>query len=148
MHYEIYLNLYFPKPFFNYFPGISIKISWLSCLSMFCKKIAFKAFSQLTGKHICWNLCFNKVPSWKLKLCKFIKKESVEQVFSRQFCERLKIKVKTLIWWRLPTKILSKSLVNFILYLDYQSFGLGLYQQPPYKRCHWDKLSTFNIFLE
>ena len=31
---------------------------------VFCKQGVFKTFVKFTGKHLCWNLFFNKVESW------------------------------------------------------------------------------------
>ena len=39
---------------------------------------------KFTGKHLCQNLFFNKVAG---AACNFIKKESLAQVFSCEFCE-------------------------------------------------------------
>ena len=30
---------------------------------VFCKKDVLKNFTKFTGKHLCWNICFNKVAS-------------------------------------------------------------------------------------
>ena len=46
-----------------------------------------KNFAKFTGKH-CVSLFLNKVPG--LKACNFIKKETLAQVFSCEFCETLK----------------------------------------------------------
>ena len=39
---------------------------------VFCKKGVFKNFKYITGKHLCWNLIFNKAPGlrslWKKRL--------------------------------------------------------------------------------
>ena len=32
-----------------------------SCLEVFCKEVAFINFANFTGKHLCWNLIFNKI---------------------------------------------------------------------------------------
>ena len=40
-------------------------------------------FTKFTGKHLCQSLFFNKVSG----VCNFIKKESLAQVFSCEFCK-------------------------------------------------------------
>ena len=47
-------------------------------------------FTKLTGKHLCQSLLFNKVADLKPEACNFIKKETVAQVFSCEFCEIFK----------------------------------------------------------
>ena len=51
---------------------------------MFCIKSVLRNFSKFTGKHLCPRLFFNKVADL---VCNFIKKESVAQVLSCEFCE-------------------------------------------------------------
>ena len=51
---------------------------------VFYKKGVLRSFTKLTGKHLCQSLFFNKVAS------NFIKKETLAQVFSCQFCETSK----------------------------------------------------------
>ena len=48
------------------------------------RKGVLRNFAKLTGKHLCQSLIFNKVTG---KACNFIKKESLAQVFSCEFCE-------------------------------------------------------------
>ena len=50
---------------------------------MFYKFDVLKNFSKFKGKHLCWSLFLNKVT----KACNFIKKETLVQVFSCEFCE-------------------------------------------------------------
>ena len=50
---------------------------------VFCKKGVLKNFTKFTGKHLCQSLFFNKVAG----PCNFIKKETLAQVFSCEFCE-------------------------------------------------------------
>ena len=45
---------------------------------MFCKKGALRNFAKFTGKHLCQSLC------------NFIKKETLVQVFSCDFCKIFK----------------------------------------------------------
>ena len=54
---------------------------------MFCEKVVRKNISKFTGKHLCQNLFFNKVASLRPAACTFIKKETLAQVFSYEFCE-------------------------------------------------------------
>ena len=49
---------------------------------MFCKKGVLRNFSEFTGKHLCQSIFFNKVEGLN-----FIKKETLAQVFSYEFCE-------------------------------------------------------------
>ena len=50
---------------------------------VFCKKGVLRNFSKFTGKHLCQSLFLIKLP----KACIFIKKETLAQVFSCEFCE-------------------------------------------------------------
>ena len=51
---------------------------------VFCKRGVLKNFAKFTGKQLCQSLFFNKVAGGA---CNFIKKESLAQVFSCEFCE-------------------------------------------------------------
>ena len=55
--------------------------------NVFCKKGAFKNFTKFTGKHLRQSLFLNKVAGLKPQACNFIKKETLAQVFSCEFCE-------------------------------------------------------------
>ena len=48
------------------------------------RKGVFRNFAKFTGKHLCQSLFFNKVAGLA---CNFIKKETLAQVFSCEFCE-------------------------------------------------------------
>ena len=48
----------------------------------FCKKALFRNFAKITGKNLCQNLYFNKVQASNI-----IKIETLEQVFSCEFCK-------------------------------------------------------------
>ena len=50
---------------------------------VFCKKGVLRNFAKFTGKHLCQSLFFN----CRLEACNFIKKESLAQAFSCEFCE-------------------------------------------------------------
>ena len=51
------------------------------------KKGVLRTFTKFTGKNLCQSLFFNKVPGIRLEVCSFIKKETLVQVFSYEFCE-------------------------------------------------------------
>ena len=48
------------------------------------KKGVLRNFAKLTGKHLCQSLFLNKVTG---AACNFIKKDTLAQVFSCEFCE-------------------------------------------------------------
>ena len=54
------------------------------------KEGVLRNFAKLPGKHLCQRLIFNKVAA-QVKAFNFIKKESLAQVFSCEFCEISKI---------------------------------------------------------
>ena len=71
----------------NYKMGISVTLFGeftSSRREVFCKNGVLKNIAKFTGKHLCQRLFFNKVAglAWN-----FIKKESLAQVFSCEFCE-------------------------------------------------------------
>ena len=51
---------------------------------VFCKKGVLRNFARFTGKHLRQRFFFNKVAD---QACNFIKKESLVQVLSCEFCE-------------------------------------------------------------
>ena len=51
---------------------------------VFCKNGVLRNFAKSTGKHLCQSLFFNKVA---VEASNFIKKETVAQVFSLEFCK-------------------------------------------------------------
>ena len=51
---------------------------------VFCRKGVLRNFAKFTGKHLCQSLFFSKVAGLA---CNFIKKETLAQVFSCEFCE-------------------------------------------------------------
>ena len=53
-----------------------------SCSELFCKKRVLKYFVKLSGKHLCHSLVFNEVAG----LAILLKKETLAQVFHREFC--------------------------------------------------------------
>ena len=52
---------------------------------VFCKKGVLRNFPKFTGKYLCQSLFFNKVVGLRPGI--FIKKETMAQVFSCEFCE-------------------------------------------------------------
>ena len=74
---------YFEKrPVHHYIPTIHNRRS--SCPEVFFKKGVLRNFAKFTGEHLCQSLFFNKVAGGA---CNFIKKETLAQVFSCEFCE-------------------------------------------------------------
>ena len=67
----------------QYTPLLAMTIFRSSRPYVFCKKGVLSA--KFTGKHLCQSPFFNKVED--LQACNFIKKETVAQVFSCEFCE-------------------------------------------------------------
>ena len=60
----------------------ALNINSSSRPEVFCKKGALRNFGKFTGKHLCQSPFFNKVAG-----CNFIKKETMTQLFSCEFCE-------------------------------------------------------------
>ena len=56
-----------------------------SCLEVFCKKGVYRNFTKFTGKHLCQSLFFNK--ELQTSAINFVKKETLPQMFSCEFCE-------------------------------------------------------------
>ena len=54
---------------------------------MFYKKDVLRNFEKFTGKHLCQRPFLNEVAGLRPKACNFIKKKSLAQVFSCEFCE-------------------------------------------------------------
>ena len=65
-------------------PKISIFRS--RCSEVLCKKGVLKNFKKSTWKYLCQGLFFDKVADWG----NFIKKKTLAQVFSCEFCEIFK----------------------------------------------------------
>ena len=55
-----------------------------SHLEVFCKKVVLRNFAKFTKKHLCQSLFFNKIARL---VCKIIKKKTLAEVFSCEFCE-------------------------------------------------------------
>ena len=64
---------------------------------VFCKRGVLKNFTEASGKHRCWSLFFNIVAALRLTT---IIKNRLQQVFSCEFCEFLRISfyIKR-VWW-------------------------------------------------
>ena len=59
---------------------------WKQLPEVFHKKGAFKIFAKFRGKHLCQSLFFDKVVGLRPQAYNFIKKETLAQVFSSEFC--------------------------------------------------------------
>ena len=84
---------------------------------------ALTNFAKFTGKHLCQSLFFNKVAGLrpaillKKKLCNFIKKETLTQLFSYEFCEIC----KTILLHRTPlvaTSVSDNKLISFFYFFS------------------------------
>ena len=77
---------------------------------VFCKKGVLRNFAKFTGKHLCQSLFFNNSAA-----CNFINKETLAQVFFREF---YKISMNTFFTEHLWTTASGlKSFVNSMLWL-------------------------------
>ena len=54
------------------------------------RKAVLKNFVKFTGKHLCQSFFFNKVADLRPKACNFIKKETLAQMLSCEFCKIFK----------------------------------------------------------
>ena len=72
---------------------------------VFCEKGVLRNFAKFTGKHLCQSLFINKVAGGA---CNFIKKETLTQVFSCEFCEIS----KNTLFYRTP--LVTASVMIFI----------------------------------
>ena len=64
-----------------------------SCPEVFCSKGVLRNFAKFTGKRPCQGLFFNKnagLRQLRPEACNFIKKETLAQVFSCEFCKIFK----------------------------------------------------------
>ena len=78
---------------------------------MFSKEYILRNFAYFTGKYLCQSLFFNKVACLSLEV--YLKKETLAQVFSCEFCEieRLFLQIS----YRTPT--LAASISTKSIYL-------------------------------
>ena len=65
--------------------GLSFTMDRSSHQRCSVKKDVLRNFAKFIGKHLCQSLFFNKVAGGGA--CNFIKKETLAQVFSSEFCE-------------------------------------------------------------
>ena len=93
---------------------------------VFCKKGFLRNFTKFTGKHLCQRLFFNKVAGLRPEACNFIKKESLAQVFSCEFCEIS----KNTFFHRTPLVAASKNLSWLLSYHKETLFLRGLILKP------------------
>ena len=56
-----------------------------SCPEVFCKKGVIRNFAKFPGKHLCQSLFF--LTKLQTDTCNFIKKDTLAQVFSCEFCK-------------------------------------------------------------
>ena len=96
-----------------------------SCPVVFCKNGVLINFAKFTGKHLCQRLCFNKVAG---QVCNFIKKQSVAQVFSCEFCEIYKNTFFYLRWLLLLVVSLLCLFINDQQWLLLKQFNHMMYQ--------------------
>ena len=77
-----FINLYWLKPITKYFSVTSNHLEYTrsSRPEVFCKKVVLRNFAKFTGKQLCQ----------RPQACIFIKKETLAQVFSCEFCEIFK----------------------------------------------------------
>ena len=69
---------------FDFDRGVKYLQKYRSSLpEVFCKRGVLENLAKFTGKHLCQSPFFNKVAG----LCNFIKKETLSQLFSYEFCE-------------------------------------------------------------
>ena len=95
---------------------------------MFCKKGVRINFAKFTGKHRCQSLSLNKVAGLWPEACNFIKKETVLQVFSCEFCE---IYTNTF-YYRTPLVAASGVIINFAILEPFSNKVAGLFKQNTY----------------
>ena len=93
---------------------------------VFCKKDVRRNFAKLLGNHLCQSLFFNKVA------CNFIKRETLAQVFSCEFCEISKNTYS----YRTPPVATSEKLlgVTIDLNLNFKELILSLCKKTNRKR--------------
>ena len=57
---------------------------------VFCENGVLENITKFTGKYLCQSLLFDKVAGLRSEVCNFIKKDTLAQVFSCEFCEIFK----------------------------------------------------------
>ena len=102
---------------------------------VFCEKVVLRNFAKFTGKHLCPSFFFIKVAG---ATCNFIKKKTLAQVFSCEFCEiskntsggcfciwkiyeifRTAFTKNTREWWRLQLVVTGKYFDQNIFFKKY-----------------------------
>ena len=81
MHLTPYLTSVTDRFCENKLPFLAVRSSYRRCS---VRKVVYQNFVKFTGKHLCQSLLLNKVAD--LRACNFIKKETLTQVFSCEFC--------------------------------------------------------------
>ena len=94
---------------------------------MFCKKGVLINFAKFTGKHRCQNFSLNKVAGLRPEACKFIKKETLAQVFSCEFCEIY----KNTFYYTTALMAASGVLINFAMLEPFSNKVAGLFNRTP-----------------
>ena len=65
---------------------------------MFCKNGVLKNFAKFTEKHLCYSLFINKIAG--LRPATLLKRETLAEVFSCEFCEIFKNNIfMEQLWW-------------------------------------------------
>ena len=81
---------------------------------VFCKKGVLRNCAKFTGKPLCRRLFFNKVAG--LRPATLIKKKTLAQVFSREFCEIS----KNIFFYRTPPMTASLLMIAFNFNFSFQ----------------------------
>ena len=85
---------------------------------VFCKKGVLRNLTTFTGKHLCQSLFFDKVAG----PCNFLKKETLAQVFSCEFCQISKNSFFTEHLWATASKICL--FINYIQVYFFKRFSI------------------------
>ena len=93
------------KFFLNSKRNISAGVSFFRRSFFSVKIVVLKNFAKLTGKHLYQGLFFNKVVG--LRPANFIKKETLAQLFSCDFCEIFKSTFLTVHIWTTASAFLK-----------------------------------------
>ena len=92
---------------------------------VFCKKVVLRNFAKFTGKHVYQSLFLIKLP----EACNFIKKETMAQMFSCEFCEIS----RNTFSYRAPPVAASESRIHILILqlssiLSFAFFSLSGYE--------------------
>ena len=102
---------------------------------MFCKRGVLRNFTKFTGKHLCQSLFLSKVAGLRPQACSFIKKKTLVQVFSWEFCE---VSKNTFLYRTYKEEDIQDVFLTFNVRSIYVLCPEGA---PPIKK------STFHIFV-